>query len=68
MNRNKDAKDYKWALEAQPIHALPQPCFCVGPQNGDPVCPCAMRNHLGAGNKAWLDGFEAGRKSAEKDK
>jgi hypothetical protein len=19
-------------------------CFCVGPQNGDPVCPCQMRN------------------------
>lgn len=21
----------------------PQQCFCVGPQNGDPVCPCQMR-------------------------
>ena len=20
-----------------------QPCNCVGPQNGEPVCPCAMR-------------------------
>lgn len=19
------------------------PCFCVGPQRGEPVCPCAMR-------------------------
>lgn len=19
-------------------------CCCVGPQNGDPVCPCQMRN------------------------
>ena len=19
------------------------PCHCVGPQNGEPVCPCAMR-------------------------
>ena len=18
-------------------------CFCVGPQNGEPLCPCAMR-------------------------
>lgn len=18
-------------------------CFCIGPQNGDPVCPCEMR-------------------------
>ena len=21
-----------------------RPCFCVGPQNGDPVCPCQMRS------------------------
>lgn len=20
-------------------------CFCIGPQNGDPVCPCKMRSH-----------------------
>ena len=19
------------------------PCFCVGPQNGQPLCPCKMR-------------------------
>jgi len=19
-------------------------CFCVGPQNGEPLCPCQMRN------------------------
>ncbi len=19
-------------------------CFCIGPQNGDPVCPCRMRD------------------------
>ena len=19
-------------------------CFCVGPQNGEPLCPCAMKN------------------------
>ena len=19
-------------------------CFCIGPQNGKPLCPCAMRN------------------------
>lgn len=21
----------------------PEACFCVGPQNGQPRCPCAMR-------------------------
>jgi len=20
------------------------PCFCVGPQNGEPLCPCAMKS------------------------
>ena len=19
------------------------PCFCIGPQNGEPLCPCKMR-------------------------
>ena len=19
-------------------------CFCIGPQNGEPLCPCRMRN------------------------
>jgi hypothetical protein len=23
---------------------FPRACFCVGPQNGQPVCPCRMRN------------------------
>lgn len=22
--------------------ALARPCFCVGPQNGEPLCPCRM--------------------------
>jgi hypothetical protein len=21
-----------------------RPCFCIGPQNGEPFCPCQMRN------------------------
>ncbi len=21
-----------------------QPCNCIGPQNGEPACPCAMRH------------------------
>lgn len=67
MNKD-DFREYKWAVEKQPIHALPQPCFCVGPQNGDPVCPCAMRNRSATNISAWLAGFRAGQKSAESDK
>lgn len=26
-----------------------KPCFCVGPQNGDPHCPCVMRARKIAG-------------------
>lgn len=22
---------------------LPQPCNCIGPQNGQPLCPCQMQ-------------------------
>lgn len=26
------------------ISAGMRPCNCIGPQNGQPVCPCAMRS------------------------
>jgi hypothetical protein len=33
------------ALEADhEIGAGLRPCNCIGPQNGQPVCPCAMRS------------------------
>lgn len=22
----------------------PRACFCIGPQDGEPLCPCMMRN------------------------
>jgi hypothetical protein len=28
------------ANQPEPLH----PCNCIGPQNGEPRCPCAMRN------------------------
>ena len=30
-------------------------CFCVGPQNGEPLCPCAMRsqNVMNVGGR-WI--------------
>jgi hypothetical protein len=32
---------YKW----KPIFPAMHICGCVGPQNGDPVCPCRMPEH-----------------------
>jgi hypothetical protein len=29
--------------QCQPSQAL-GPCGCIGPQNGQPACPCQMRN------------------------
>lgn len=34
-------------------------CFCVGPQNGDPVCPCRMR-HLKPVNGRWIEEIDHG--------
>lgn len=34
----------KEALESgKEISAGYRPCNCIGPQNGEPLCPCAMR-------------------------
>ena len=28
--------------QCQPVQPL-RPCHCIGPQNGEPACPCQMR-------------------------
>lgn len=33
-----------WLSEGAPLGDLPHACNCIGPQNGDPVCPCQMRS------------------------
>jgi len=46
MNLRIDARRYQDALWLGRPDAYPlmHPCNCVGPQNGDPVCPCRMRS------------------------
>lgn len=34
-------------------------CFCVGPQNGNPVCPCRMRN-MKRRNGRWVEEHDFG--------
>lgn len=59
----------RYTRPKQPEHAWeitpsnepePRPCFCVGPQNGEPLCPCAMRARRDSRTDDWLDGFKAG--------
>ena len=47
-HRSKDAAEFlralHWTLPASSTPApAARPCNCIGPQNGDPVCPCQMR-------------------------
>jgi len=40
---NKEINE--WASQiAKDWFTNPHPCFCVGRQNGEPVCPCRMRH------------------------
>lgn len=32
------------AAPTLPMSEQPRICNCIGPQNGQPVCPCAMRS------------------------
>lgn len=41
-------------------------CFCVGPQNGETECPCAIRNRRT--NDQYLKGYMDGLKAAKKEK
>lgn len=40
-------------------------CNCIGPQNGDPVCPCQMRGYMerkrGADLLAWVRSMPVGK-------
>ena len=38
------SKRMQESLGAFRKHQEPRACFCVGPQGGDPVCPCHMRS------------------------
>lgn len=31
-------------MKSMPMDHQPSVCNCVGPQNGQPACPCAMRS------------------------
>lgn len=34
----------------------PRPCFCIGPQNGEPFCPCEMRRRrIRVVNGRWVE-------------
>lgn len=38
------ALEQQLAKMQQQGHPALQPCHCIGPQNGQPACPCQMRN------------------------
>ena len=37
-----DPKTFIYAVDA--LNGDSQACFCIGPQNGEPLCPCRMKN------------------------
>ena len=41
-----DARAFANAKEWKHDGPAPHACFCIGPQNGDPACPCAMRRRF----------------------
>ncbi len=50
--------DNQFEILMEKLHG-PRECFCVGPQNGDPVCPCQMPDYrrqklMEAMTKAYL--------------
>ena len=50
-----------------PAERLPSQCFCIGPQDGEPECPCRMRAKSDEKAEAFRDGFEAGRRFAQSE-
>lgn len=41
------------------IHNITRMCACIGPQNGEPLCPCRMRG-LRKENGRWVEAIDHG--------
>jgi hypothetical protein len=41
-------------------------CFCIGPRPGHSLCPCRERDEGRRETDAFMLGFEAGRKAANR--
>ena len=39
----KDMQTLIWEATREKTGQEPRACFCIGPRNGEPLCPCAMR-------------------------
>lgn len=62
---NDAAKTYrsiKGALEGQTTIHDSTACYCIGPQNGEPHCPCMMRKMKLVGNPVGQTIVQAGWK------
>lgn len=55
------AYDHSWYSQLQPKPDLynVRPCHCIGPQNGEPRCPCMMRNMRQVGGR-WVEVIDHG--------
>ena len=41
-------------------------CFCIGPQNGEPYCPCRMRERRD--RSGFMDGYRLGFEQGRKER
>ena len=37
-------RSWSGMLSSSPADTTTHACFCIGPQRGEPLCPCMMRN------------------------
>lgn len=60
MSLTLDARRrYRTAADWSKFNADVHPCNCVGPQDGNPVCPCRMRS-LRILNGRWVEIIDHG--------
>lgn len=66
--KSPDADHYKrllgWGLTSDRTNEV-RPCNCIGPQNGDPVCPCQMR-HVSIRNGRYVRVTDLGPAPADR--
>lgn len=69
QRKSPDADYYKrilgWGQTSDRTNEV-HPCNCVGPQDGDPVCPCQMR-HVSIRNGRYVRVIDLGPAPAADD-
>lgn len=59
MSKRDESNMWHSAMTTKPIEQS-HPCGCIGPQNGQPLCPCRMRGGVQIKDGRYIETIDHG--------